>query len=149
MYLFLYYFNPSIYWVYENFIFLLYLKFLLIFYFRGGIFGPQLGDSHFLHWNQGVLNTGTPGKSLIIYFKYSSTYINPWLLIYFSPSPFPFGNHKFSMSVSLFLFCKFICVIFWISHISATIWYLSFCFWFTSFSVTISRTIHVAANGII
>ena len=34
-------------------------------------------------------------------------------------------------------------------HISDIIWYLSFCFWLTSLSITISRTIHVASNSIV
>ena len=34
-------------------------------------------------------------------------------------------------------------------HISDIIWYLSFSIWLTSFSMIISRSIHVAANGII
>jgi len=80
-------------------LFFYFIKNFYLFSILGGIFGPQLGDSHFLHWNQGVLNTRTPGKSLIIYFKYSSTYVNPQLPIYFSPSPFPFGNHKFVLYV--------------------------------------------------
>ena len=34
-------------------------------------------------------------------------YVNPKLLIYFSPPPFPFGKQKFVFCVvSLFLFCK-------------------------------------------
>ena len=42
---------------------------------------------------------------------------------------------------------KFICNIF--PHKSVIIWYLSFSNWLTSFSVIISRSIQVAANGII
>ena len=36
-----------------------------------------------------------------------------------------------------------------IPHISSTVWYLSFSFWLSSLSVIISRSIHVAASGII
>ena len=69
------------------------------------------------------------------------------------PSSFslPFGNHPnlFSMSVSLVLFHKFICVIVQILHISDITWHLSFSFWLPSLSMIIASCIHVAANGII
>ena len=39
-----------------------------------------------------------------------------------------------------------ICIIFQISHISDIMWYLSFCFWLTSLSMTIFRSIHIIAN---
>ena len=88
-------------------------------------------------------------KTLFIYFIYSSTY----LLIPNSqfipppPLPFPFGNYKFvSMSVSLFLS---ICVIFQIPHVRDIIGCLAFSFRLTSLSMINSRSIHVAAIGII
>jgi len=40
-------------------------------------------------------------------------------------------------------------ILFYITHISNTIWYFSFFVWLTLPSRTISRFIHVAANGII
>ena len=53
-------------------------------------------------------------------------------------------------SVSLFLFCKFICIIsFQIPHIRIVIQYFSFSVSLNSLSMTISRSIHSAANGII
>ena len=53
----------------------------------------------------------------------------------------------FYMSVSLFLFCKQVhlnlCLRFYIHAIWCEI-----CLWFTSFSMVISKSIHIAANGI-
>ena len=52
---------------------------------------------------------------------------------------------------SVLCFCfidKFICVIFQIQCLSG-IMYLSFSFWLTSLSMIISRSIHIAASGII
>ena len=43
---------------------------------------------------------------------------------------------------------KFICVIFYVSHVSDIIWHLPVSVWLTSLSVIISRCIYVAANGI-
>ena len=76
------------------------------------------------------------------------------------PSPTPtslLATSLSSMSVSLFLFLR------WVhsyhildsyfdmlrSHMSDTIWYLSFFFWLTSLSMRISSCIHAAANDII
>ena len=54
---------------------------------------------------------------------------------------------SFSESMSLFLFCKLICIIsFQLSHGRAVI-YFSFSVWLTSPSRTLSRSLHVAANG--
>ena len=51
---------------------------------------------------------------------------------------------------SLFVFHRwFICVIFQIPHICDIIWYLSLSFWFILLSMIISRSIHVAATGMI
>ena len=45
---------------------------------------------------------------------------------------------------------KFICNLFiYVLHLSNIVWYLSFCAWLTSLTVTISSSIHGAANGII
>ena len=44
---------------------------------------------------------------------------------------------------------SFICAIFGVPHISDIIWYVFFSFWLTSFSMRISSSIHVVANGII
>ena len=49
--------------------------------------------------------------------------------------------------MSLFLFCSF--VSYFRFHIHVIWWYLSFSFWLTLLSMIISRSIHVAANGII
>ena len=40
------------------------------------------------------------------------------------------------------------CIIFWITHIGGIILYFFFSVWLTTFSVIISKSIHVAANGI-
>ena len=52
------------------------------------------------------------------------------------------------ISGSLFLFCSSLSF-YQIPHISAIICYLSFSFWLTSVNMRISRSIHVAANGVI
>ena len=57
-----------------------------------------------------------------------------------SPS-FPLGS--FCKSVSLFLFCKEVCLY----HVFFDATYKAV--WLTLLSMTISRSIHVAANGII
>ena len=82
---------------------------------------------------------------LFIHFIYSSVHL---LIPYsqFIPSPFPFGDCKFSMSVSLFLFSQYVHLYsFKIPHISD----IFFSLWLTSLSMIISRSTHVAANGII
>ena len=81
-------------------------------------------------------------------FKYSSVYMTfPKSLTL--PSPLATIS-SFSKSVSLFLFCKFICIIsFQIPHTEDVIWYFSFFIWLTSLIMTLSRSIHVAENGII
>ena len=76
-------------------------------------------------------------------------YVNPNLPIYPSPLVSPV-NHKFVFSMWLY-FCfvyKFICTFFLDStYKQYYIIYVFLCL--TSLSVTISRFIHVAANGII
>ena len=59
----------------------------------------------------------------------------------FPPASPTLGNHT---SVPSVCFYRFICVIFLIPHI---IKYLSFFLWLTLLSMIISRSIHVAANG--
>ena len=84
------------------------------------------------------------------------TYNSLYLLIpnsqSISPPPLiPLGKHKsvlyVCLSVSVFI-DMFICVVFWIPQIN-DIMYLSFSFRLTSLSMIISRSILVAANGII
>ena len=72
---------------------------------------------------------------------------NSKLLIHPSPSS-PFGNHKFVFYVCFCFINKFICTINLIPHIRDIIQYLSFSLWLTSLSMIISRSLHVAANGI-
>ena len=89
---------------------------------------------------------------LVIHFKYSNVYLSlPNSLTITSPHLFILATiSSFCKSMSLFLFCKFISVIsFYIPHIRDVIWYFSFSVWFTSLSMTVSRSIHVAADGII
>ena len=68
------------------------------------------------------------------------------------PSSFPFGNPKFVFyvceSLSVLEISSFVSL-FQIPRISCIIWYLSFSVWLTSLSMMISRSTHVAANGII
>ena len=63
---------------------------------------------------------------LVIHFKYSV-----YMTFSKSLSIPSLGNHKlFSKSVSLFLFCNFICNIYFsIPHLRDTIWYFSFSVW--------------------
>ena len=51
--------------------------------------------------------------------------------------------------IDKFIFFKNFINFFYILHISDIIWYLSFSVWLTSLSMIISRSIHVASNGII
>ena len=70
----------------------------------------------------------------------------------FLPTPsFPPVYRFLPKSMSLFLFCKWIHLHHFflkIPHIRDVIWYFSFSVWLTSLSITISRSIHVTANGI-
>ena len=66
-----------------------------------------------------------------------------------SPALFPLGNHKSILWLWVCFKDKFVCVMFQVLRISDIIWYLSFSFWLSSLSMIISRSIHVAANGII
>ena len=63
--------------------------------------------------------------------------------------PLPFGiTRMFSISVSLFLFCIYIHLCFFlIPHISDIIQYMSFSVWLISVSNIYSKCIHIAANG--
>ena len=63
--------------------------------------------------------------------------------------PFPFGNHKFSMSLSLVLFCKWVHLYqhFFRFHIQVIL--CDICLYLTSRTMIISRSIHVAADGFI
>ena len=85
----------------------------------------------------------------VICFIYSGVYVNPQILIYHPWPPFPFGNHKLVLRV-----CGSISVLYVvffprkIPHVTDIIWYFVFV-WLTSLSVIISRSIHIAANGII
>ena len=89
----------------------------------------------------------------------SILYTTPCICEFQTPSPtlsqsnsLPLGNHQSILLCPWFCFCsidRFFCVIFYTPHISDTMWYLSFSFWFTSLSMIISSFIHVAANGII
>ena len=58
-------------------------------------------------------------------------FANPELLLHHPP---PRGNHKSILYVweAVCFLDKFICVLFWIPHISDIIWCLSFSFWLTS-----------------
>ena len=58
----------------------------------------------------------------------------------------PWQPQIYSLCLWVCLVNKFICVIVQIPHISSIIWYFSF--WLNSLSMIISRSNHVAANGI-
>ena len=90
-------------------------------------------------------------EDFVIYFIYSSLYLlitNSWFIPL--PAPFPFKNHKFVFCVWI---CLFLCKYIHLCRIldSTCKWYLIVLvfLWFTSLNMTISRSIHVAANGII
>ena len=76
-------------------------------------------------------------------------YINPKLLIYSSLPLTPLITiNLFSMSASHLLFWKEVhCTIFFRSHISTILRYLSFSSWLSSLVTIISRPIHIATNG--
>ena len=66
------------------------------------------------------------------------------------PLPFPSGNCKFlSYDCESILFVNHLDHFFKIPYLSHIMWHLSFTTWLTSRSMTISRSFHVAANGII
>ena len=80
----------------------------------------------------------------------SFLYIIVCLCIPPPPTPTPWQPPVCSLCLGV-CFCfidKFFCVIFY-PHISDIIWYSSFFCWLTSPCMIISRSIHVAANGII
>ena len=92
--------------------------------------------------------------SLLFHSKCKFASANPKLPVHPTPSPSPLAIMSwFSMSVYLFLFhSREICAIIQNIlnlHMHVTIWYLSFSFWLTSLSMSISSCIHLAANGII
>ena len=65
---------------------------------------------------------------------------------------FSFGSHKFAFSIWESCFCfvnKFICILFSIPYISKKYCMIFVFLCLTSFSMLMSRSIHVAANGII
>ena len=84
-----------------------------------------------------------------LFYIYWCIYISPNLPVYpCLPSP---NNYVCFLHAWLY-FCfvnKFICIFFLDSTYINIIWYLSFCVWLTSLSMTMSRFIHVATNGII
>ena len=84
---------------------------------------------------------------LVIHFKYSSVYMSI-LNSLTIPSPHSSSLAAISLfSVSLFLFCKFTCIIsFWIPHIRDVIQYFSFSVWLASLTVVLSRSICVACK---
>ena len=92
---------------------------------------------------------------LVIHFKYSSVYMSIQTPDRFPPFfPHPLGNHKRLHSLRLWVsFCfvsKFISIISsQIPHIRDGIQYFSFSVRLISLSMTISRSTHVVANGII
>ena len=78
--------------------------------------------------------------------QFASADSKPKLLIH----PPTLGKlHSLCLWIYFYFVGKFICVIFYIPHISDIIWHLSFFSWLTSLSMMISRSIHVAENGII
>ena len=73
--------------------------------------------------------------------------VNPKSLIYTSYPLSPFVNHTFVSYVCESLFWKFTCIIFKIPHVSDITWFVFLCL--TSLSMIISRSIRVAADGIL
>ena len=87
---------------------------------------------------------------LVIHFIYSSVYMSiPVSQI--TPPPYPLVIITCFLCLWLY-FCpvnKLICTHFYIPVIGDIMWYISFCVWLTSFSMIVSRSTHVAANGLI
>ena len=91
------------------------------------------------------------GRTLwFIYFLFSNLYLiilNPNLSLFHPLSPLV--TISCLLCLWIFFINKFICVIFYVPHISDIIWYLFFSFWLTSLSMIISNCIYIAADGII
>ena len=90
---------------------------------------------------------------LVIYFKYSSVHMSipNSQSVSFASSPFPGTINLFPKSMSLFVFCKQVCILFF--KVFECKWYyiifVFLCLTYFTFSVIISRSICVAGNGII
>ena len=72
------------------------------------------------------------------------------ILIYPSPTSFPYGNHGlFSKSLSLFLFCKYVPLYHVLDSTSKQnhMTFIFLCLSYFKLSMIISRYIHVAAKG--
>ena len=90
---------------------------------------------------------------LVISFKYISMSMSIRISLTISfPHSFPLATtSSFFSSMNLCLFCRKVHLYHFlkITHVSDIIWYLSFSVWLISPSRIISRSIHVATNGII
>ena len=75
-------------------------------------------------------------------------YVNPNILIYPSPPPFLFGNHKFIFYICESVFKVSSFVSFFLD--STYKWYhmIFVILWLTSLNMIISRSMHVAASGV-
>ena len=86
-----------------------------------------------------------------IYCLYNCLSANPTPPIHPSPAPSPLAATDCSLRlwVCLCLTDRLTCVICYLPHESVIMQYFSFSFWLTLLSMRISKSIHVAANGII
>ena len=84
----------------------------------------------------------------IVYFIYFTVHLFKFLVY-----PLPSSSWQLLMlpvcHILFLCYKRLICIIFYIPHGSDSIWYLPFFLWLTSFSKIISRSIHVAGNGIV
>ena len=117
-------------------------------FFLQGIFPTQGSNPRvlsLLHWRPFAIQ-----QALVVCFIQCVS-VHPKLLLYpFPKSKLPLQEPLVCILCVCFCFVnKFLCVIFQILHISDIIWHLFFSARLTSLCVIISRSIQVAANGII
>ena len=96
-----------------------------------------------------VLYSRSPSVSHTVYHSVNMSIPNPSPALV--PSPIPFGNHTivFKVYESVSVLQKFNFYLFIFLAVTCK-WYMKFVyFWLTLFSMIISRSTHVATNGII
>ena len=115
-----------------------------------GIFPTQGSNPGVPHCRQTLYRLSYQGSYTVgpcYLFHIQCVSVNPKFLICTSSPLSPFVNHTFVFYVCEFLFWKFICIIFNIPYVSDITWFVFLCL--TSLSMIISRSNHVAADGIL
>ena len=65
----------------------------------------------------------------------------------YSSPPSPFSDSFFSISMSLVIFCLFVCIVDYVPLAGDIIWYLFFTGWLISRSIMLSRSIHAVMKS--